>query len=133
MKKYLLIVAVLLLGFTLPRGVTAQSTLTFQLNLFEEIGSGEFDPSTDTALLYGNRSPLSLESGVTMTEGSMVDSIYTATVQFSESLVGQDLTFKFGIVTPDSSVKEDLERPRKTTLSKGERELNEAYFNIPPW
>lgn len=133
MKKYLLIVTVLLLGLMLPRVAAAQSTLTFEVNVADEITSGEFDPATDSVLLFGNKSPLSMVSGTSMTEGTVVDSVYTVTVSFPGSVVGENLQFRFGMVTTDSSWTENLDPPRKATLSSGERDLNLFYFDTPSW
>jgi len=72
-------------------------------------------------------------TGIVMTEGTIVDSVYNVTIVFPAGLMGEELNFRFAKITGGEEQIEALVAPRIVTLSPGTREMNVCYFNIPSW
>jgi len=72
-------------------------------------------------------------TGIVMTEGTIVDSVYNVTIVFPAGLMGEELNFRFAKITGGEEHIEALVAPRIVTLSPGTREMNVCYFNIPSW
>lgn len=72
-------------------------------------------------------------TGIVMTEGTIIDSVYNVTITFPSSMMGQDLNWRFAKIEGGVEYVENLEMPRIVTLTPGSRELNVSYFNTPAW
>ena len=110
-----------------PRDTRSQGMLDASLGSESVAGAVENNPGGTTD------EPQVSPTGIIMTEGVVVDSVYNVTITFPSSLMGEVLNFRFAKIVNGQEYIEELEPPRLVTLSPGSRELNVSYFNVPAW
>ncbi|TYP95659.1 hypothetical protein LX73_0974 [Fodinibius salinus] len=110
---------------------SAQSEITFKVNLTPQLEDSIYVPGRDRIYVKGNVFPLKGNKKVYLKDPAPADSIYEATVDFPSSANGEKLKYNYFIFTPQKKMKEDT--PRFIRLKKGERELDALYFNSFAW
>jgi|GEM_PF-4553093 len=110
---------VLGLIFLLPIPSAGQTTVTFRLDLTQEIARHFFRPDSDTVELFGNLPPLSTKQGLPMQPAGHSQAAYTVTVQFPAVSAGKVLTFRYalrlnGVVLPEQNAP-----PRQIVINSG--------------
>lgn len=130
MKK-LKVHILLLFGCFLLLSQTAysQSKITFAINLGEQIKSGEFSPSNNSVYLTGNQLPFSSTNKIKLNQSPEADSIFVATVEFPQSVVGKTLKYNFVLEINGEQHTEDRSRVLNISDQDGVRRLDLAYFN----
>ena len=78
--------------------------VTFQVNMAIQILEGKFNPSTDRVFVRGSFTNWTGGEEMSDSDG---DSVYTKTIAFSNSLVGQTLEFKYGFTRGEQEILEN--------------------------
>ena len=130
MNKKNLSLALLCILFAIPSlTASAQSTITFKVNLKPLMEDSVFVPGRDVAKITGNIMPLT--RGITLKDESPQDSIYTAEVNFSRSYSGKKLSYNFVLETEPKTIRES--RPRTLAIRSGKYDLDALYFDAFAW
>lgn len=111
---------------------SAQSEITFNVNLKPMLEDSSFVPGQHTLLIKGNRAPLNFRTGMRMEDKAPADSIYSVTITFSRTITGRDLEYGFFIRQPNGrETAEDI--PRTFNLPGRKVDLDALYFNSFAW
>ena len=108
---------------------SAQSTITFKVNLKPQMEDSVFVPGRDVAKIIGDISPL--PRGIALKDESPQDSIYTVEVRFSRAYTGKKLSYNFVLETEPRVMQES--RPRTIGIRSGDMELAALYFDTFAW
>ncbi|MCC5913352.1 MAG: hypothetical protein JJU46_03150 [Balneolaceae bacterium] len=110
---------------------SAQTNITFQVNLSYEIEQGIFDTEEHTVQLLGNTHPLSPSRTIEMEQDGDDPSLYIAQVSFSGISVGSNIQYSFRLDLGDRFMSEDI--PRSFRMPETSTELDALYFNAYAW
>ena len=114
----------------LPVLASAQSIVTFQLDLSDEITNGIFNPELDGVEIRGDRPPLSNKDGIPLQVRSSGSPIYAVRIEFPRSAVGKELRYRFALMLSGSYQQENPKPPRRAVLTPGKKILKPAQFQI---
>lgn len=115
MNKIRYTFVVLLLISWSPSVGWAQSKITFQVDMQDQITSGAFIPGSSTVAISGDQLPFSKTRRIKLKDTAPRDSIYTATVQFPSLTNGRELTYQYLIKKDYTPVKERNSRSYRIT------------------
>ena len=107
---------------------TAQSQVTFQLNLKQQMKDSAFVPPQHSVVVTGNQLPFTSLNSFKMRDTEPVDSVYSAQVRFPSSEIGKTLKFKFEIKRPKKNNLTERQ-PRLLRIEEGTNTLRPDYFN----
>lgn len=110
---------------------TAQTTVTFNLNLKPQIQDSLFIPGQDVAEITGNIYPLGLSRPMILKDLAPKDSIYSIEISFSRTNIGKTLQYNFTLQTERGIISED--KPRVIQLLREDQDLDAIYLNAFAW
>ncbi len=120
----------LVLALFAPGMVSAQSAVTFQLNLTNSINHHIFNPETDRAELLGNVAPLSMDEGAILKPLPSSETIYAITIEFPAAALGEQLTYRFALQLAGTYVMDNPDASRRLVLARGRRTLPPEDFGV---
>lgn len=110
--------------------VSAQSTVTFNLNLKPQLEDSVFIPNRDKVFLVGSTFPLRLNRPLVMRDEDPIDSVYTVEVMFNRDQLNTLAEYNFMLSINSNQLKEDI--PRRLEI-RGKEILDALYFNSFAW
>lgn len=110
--------------------VSAQTTVTFNLNLKPQLEDSVFIPNRDKVYLVGSTYPLRLNRPLMMRDEEPIDSIYTIDVMFNRDQLNKLVEYNFMLNVNSNQLKEDI--PRRLEI-RGNEILDALYFNSFAW
>lgn len=136
MLKRLLALAIMAFAVTLAVGGPAQATenVTFQVHMGALMQTGAFNPAVDSVLIRGTFQTLAGDSitwggnKFVMAPSNSNDSIYTLTVAFPDSAVGDTIQYKYVIHTT-TDTWESIDNRTYTITSAATQQIPLAYFD----
>ncbi|MEQ8524166.1 hypothetical protein [Gracilimonas sp.] len=130
-KKSIKFILVLLLSISGFVAATAQTTVTFNLDMRRALQDSLFIPSTDKVVLVGDVRPLNEINKIYLRDEEPIDSIFTAEVTFRRYLDGDLVTYNFVLDTQSKKFEEP--RSRSLRLSGNEIILPPLQFGATAW
>lgn len=119
-----------LLFLLISTKISAQHTITFNINLKPQLVDSIFVPDRDQILLAGNTYPLRLNRPMIMRDLEPIDSVYTVEVMFNQNQLNNLIEYNFILKINSESLQEDI--PRRLKI-RGDETLDALYFNSFAW
>ncbi|MBP3191911.1 hypothetical protein [Natronogracilivirga saccharolytica] len=120
-----------LLSSALFLTVSAQTEITFQVNMQNHIDEGVFDPENHAVELTGDLGPLRISGSKALLPSESDSTIYKKEVAFPAHSVGRELQYRFQLNLNGRVEKED--NPRLLRIPDEDEELDALFFNSYAW
>lgn len=118
------------LVLTFMSKASAQTKITFNINLRPQIEDSTFNPDRDEVVLRGNRLPFSKTRTIRLRDKEPVDSVYSVAIDFPSMVNDKFLEYRFIIKSPDKDIEENQSRLIRL---EGQNEIiPAALFNLSP-
>ena len=114
-----------------PGEISAQTNITFQVNLAHLLDGKEFNPDADKVELIGNRHPLSSTSPLVMNRDDENPNLFTRTVEFPAGMTNTRVEYQFRVFHNSRYHNEDI--PRTLQVPDENQTLDSLYFNSYAW
>lgn len=131
MKKTGLIAVLAGICCLLGEGNLLAQTVTFNVNLKPQLEDSTFIPGRDNIQIVGSVPPLNTPTPYYLTDEEPIDSVYSATIDFSPRFRNQTITYNYEMMVNYQKQTENL--PRSLLLRQQEVELDALYFNAFAW
>ncbi|NNE33715.1 MAG: hypothetical protein HKN13_00660, partial [Rhodothermales bacterium] len=132
MNRSLPVLFVLLLFGTGCSETTVDRTVTFRIDMQEQIADGSFDPATDAVSVRGSKTPLSWESNVPAIDTD-ADGIYETDIVFAVASSGETVDYKFVANATNQRYNEwESGTDRTIAIKDGDLVVARAFNEPPP-